>query len=250
MLSVTYNKPEKMKPYIILYLCTLVGTTCIAQNIPDPTGMEAKENIRELGSLSGTGNVRTFDNRYEGTRGTPYVFEDWVPGEVLMKDDKRVVIREMNYNCYDNEVAYLDPSTGAVMLINKYTIDRFQVIRDGDTLLFVPVQLDQDKTPIFAQVLYAGKSALYKVYGKDFVRANYEGAYSADRKYDEFADKSSLHISTADVAGLTKVRKTKKQVLAALPAAEKALSAFIKSEDLDLKLEEDLVRLLGYYDSL
>jgi hypothetical protein len=136
------------------------------------------------------------------------------------------------------------------MLINKYTIERFQLTPGADTLLFVPVQLAEQNAPVFARVLYAGKSTLYKVYEKEFVRANYEGAYSADRKYDEFADKSSLHISTEDDPVLTKIRKSKKQVLAALPGAEKELSAFIKSEKLDLKSEEDLVRLLRYYDSL
>lgn len=228
----------------------MFSANCYSQELPDPTAPEAKENIRELGSLSGTGSVRTFDNRYEGTRGTPYVLEEWVPGEVLMKNDQRIIIKELNYNCYDNEVAYLDPSSGAVMLINKYTIERFHLTPGGDTLLFVPVKLDDENVPIFAQLLYEGKSTLYKVFGKEFVKANYEGGYSADRKYDEFADKSSLHISTEDVPALTKVRKSKKQVLAALPGADKELSAFIKSENLDLKYEEDLVRLLRYYDSL
>lgn len=233
-----------------IILITLLSATCHGQNIPDPTATEAKENIRELGSLSGTGSVRTFDNRYEGTKGTPYVFEEWVPGEVLMKDKKRILIKEMNYNCYDNEVAYLDPSSGAVMLINKYTIERFRMLWGEDTLHFVPLQLEGDKVPLFAQLLYGGRSTLYKVYEKEFVRANYEGGYSADRKYDEFADKSSLYISTEGAPSLTKIRKSKKQVLGALPGAEKELSAFLKSQKLDLKLEEDLVRLLRYYDSL
>lgn len=236
--------------FLYVFLITLISATGYAQNLPDPTAPEAKENIRELGSLSGTGSVRTFDNRYEGTKGTPYVFEEWVAGEVLMKDEKRILIEKMNYNCYDNEVAYLDPSSGAVMLINKYTIDRFLLHQGGDTLRFVPVQLDDDRVPLFAQVLYEGKNALYKVYGKEFVRANYEGGYSADRKYDEFADKSSLLISTEAVPALTKIRKSRKQVLEAFPGAEKELAAFIKSEKLDLRREEDLVRLLRYYDNL
>jgi hypothetical protein len=238
-----------MKPFIIL-LITLISTICFAQTNPNPTATEAKENVRELGSLSGTGHVKTFDNRYEGTKGTPYVFEQWTPGEVFLKDKKRIIIQEMNYNCYDNEVAYLDPSSKAVMLINKFTVDLFYLKSGEDTLVFVPVQLEEDKGPVFTQLLYKGESTLYKLYGKEFVRANYEGGYSADRKYDEFADKSSLYMSTSDDPALIKLKKSKKQILTAFPDAEDEMSAYIKAEKLDLKNEADLIRLLLYYDSL
>jgi hypothetical protein len=236
--------------HILIILITLISIPCLAQTKPDPTATEAKENIRELGSLSGTGNVRTFDNRYEGTKGSPYVFEEWVPGEVLMLNEQRILIREMNYNCFDNEVAYLDPDSKAVMLINKYTINRFFLIPGQDTLLFVPLKLDEDRPAVFAEVLYQGESTLYKLYEKEFIRANYEGGYSADRKYDEFADKSSLYLSTANNPGPIKIKKSKKQILAALSGAADGLAGYVKAEKLDLKREEDLIRLLEYYDSL
>jgi hypothetical protein len=239
-----------MKSNILIYLITLIGTTCMAQTIPDPTAYEAKENLRELGSLSGTGHVRTFDNRYEGTKGTPYAFEEWLPGQIFLKSKNRIIIKEMNYNCFENEVAYLDPSSKAVMLINKYNIDLFYLISGADTLVFVPVQMEENKSPVFAQLLYRGESSLYKLQEKEFIRANYEGAYSADRKYDEFADKSSLYLFTQEESGLNKVKKSKKQFLALFPGAEDELSAFIKTEKLDLKLEEDIINLLRYYDSL
>lgn len=234
----------------IIFLITFIGSTCLAQTIPEPTAYEAKENLRELGSLSGTGSVRTFDNRYEGTKGTPYVFEDWYPGEVFLKDKKRVIIKEMNYNCYDMEVTYLDPSTKAVMLINKFTVDLFYLKSGPDTLVFVPIQLEDKNGPVFAQLLYKGKSTLYKLYSKEFVRANYEGGYSADRRYDEFADKSSLYFSLQDDPTPGKLKKSKKQILEAFPGAEKEISAYIKAEKPDLKSEEDLIELFKYYNSL
>lgn len=238
-----------MKSYILILL-GLASVTCVAQTIPDPTGYEAKENLRELGSLSGTGSVQTFDNRYEGTKGTPYVYESWFPGEIFVKSKKKVVVRELNYNCYDNELAYLDPSTKAVMLINRYTVDFFYFLDGNDTLLFVPIEPENDGESIFARVLYNGESMVYKRYEKEFVKANYEGGYSADRKYDEFADKSSLYFSKHDDKHFYKVRKSKKQILEAFPDAKDDISGFIKAEKLNLKSEEDVVKLLKYYDSL
>ncbi len=238
-----------MKIYILILL-SLINFTCMAQTVPDPTGYEAKENIRELGSQSGTGNVRTFDNRYEGTKGTPYVNETWFPGEIYLKSKNRVVIKEMNYNCYDNELAFLDPADRTVRLINRYTVDFFYFLNGIDTLLFVPIEPENDGEFLFAQVLYSGGSMVYKRYQKEFVKANYEGGYSADRKYDEFADKSSLYFLKHDDKLIYKVKKSKKQILEAFPDAENEISAFIKAEKLDMKNEEDLVKLLKYYDSL
>lgn len=238
-----------MKPYILILL-TLINFTCMAQTVPDPTGYEAKENLRELGSQSGTGNVQTFDNRYEGTKGTPYVYETWFPGEIYLKSKNRVDIKEMNYNCYDNELAFLDPATRTVRLINRYTVDFFYFLNASDTLLFVPIEPENDGEFLFAQVLYNGGSMVYKRYQKEFVKANYEGGYSADRKYDEFADKSSLYFLKHDDKLIYKVKKSKKQMLEAFPDAENEISAYIKAEKPDMKNEDDVVKLLKYYDSL
>ena len=238
-----------MKPYILIFL-SMITVYCAAQTVTPPEGYEAKENLRELGSTSGTGNVQTFDNRYEGTKGTPYVFETWFPGEIFLKSKSRVLVKEMNYNCYDNELVYLDPATKVTRLINRFTVDLFYILNGSDTLIFVPIVPENDGEFLFAQVLYNGGSMVYKRHQKEFVRANYEGGYSADRKYDEFADKSDLYISRQNDEKFYKVKKSKKQILEAFPGTEDEISSYIKAEKLDLKDEEDVIKLLKYYDSL
>lgn len=238
-----------MKSYILI-LFALISTHCLAQTIPDPTGYEAKVNLQELGSASSTGHVQTFDNRYEGTKGTPFISETWHPGEIFLKSKSKVLVKEMNYNCYDNELVYLDPATKTVRLINRFTVDLFYILNGSDTLLFAPIEPENDGEFLFAQVLYQGGSMVYKRYQKEFVRANYEGGYSADRKYDEFADKSSLYFSKANEKNIYKAKKSKKQILEAFPDTKDEISSYIKSEKLDLKDEEDVVKLLKYYDSL
>ena len=238
-----------MKPYILILL-TLITSYCAAQTVPDPSLYEAKVNLQELGSVSGTGTVQTFDNRYEGTKGTPYVFETWYPGEIFLKSKSKVLVKEMNYNCYDNELVYLDPATKVIRLINRFTVDLFYILNGSDTLLFAPIEPENDGEFLFAQVLYNGGSIVYKQHQKEFVKANYEGGYSADRKYDEFADKSDLYISRQNDEKFHKVKKSKKQILEAFPGTEDEISSYIKAEKLDLKDEEDVIILLKYYDSL
>ena len=157
---------------IIITLGFIVSITCSAQNISVPQGYEAKENLRELGSMDGTGNVRTFDNRYEGVKGTPYVFEEFHPGEVYLKTKNKVAVQDLNYNCFENELVYLDPATKVIRVMNRFQVDLF-TIRDGDRVLtFVPVKLGDDEQTIFAEVLYNKGSIVYKVYGKEWLKAN------------------------------------------------------------------------------
>jgi hypothetical protein len=227
--------------------------TCLAaysQNVSVPGGYEATENLRDLGTSTRYGNVRTFDNRYEGVKGTPYVFENWLPGEVFMNNKRKTTIRELNYNCFDNEIVFLDPATGTPRILNKYLVDLFQIKAGSGTITFVPVILKDGEDPVFAQVLYNQGSMMYKVYGKDFLKADYEGAYSADRKYDQFVDKSDLYFLKKGDHVLYKVRKSKRYMTECFSDKEKEVSRYIKSEKLKFKDEQDLVQLLTYYDTL
>jgi len=244
------TKVKRIMKTIIISLAIFLPMVCAAQNVSIPEGYEAKENLRELGSVDGTGSVRTFDTRYEGVKGTPYVFEEFKAGEVFLKSKEKVAIKALNYNCVDNEIVYLDPATQVTRILNKYQVDLF-TMQDGDrTGTFVPVKLEEDAETIFAELLYNEASLVYKVYYKDWLEANYEGGYSADRRYDQFVDKYDLYLLKQGENTLYRVRQSKKLLKEAFPEQEKQLSAFIKSNNLDLKEEESLVKMMEYFDSL
>lgn len=228
----------------------LVASVSMAQSISNTDGYERNENLRELGSTDGTGNVRTFDNRYQGVKGSPYVFEEWFPGEVYLNNKQKVVINDLNYNCFDNEIAYKDPATEAIRLINRYMVDFFQLDIGDENLSFVPVKLEDGEDAVFAELLYDFSSKVYKVYRKEFLKANYEGGYSADRKYDEFVDKSDLFVLKKGDDTIYKIKKSKKHIISIFPDKEKEMSAYIKENKLDLKQDDSIVKLMSYYDSL
>ena len=235
---------------VVLSLALAITVSLSAQNVSPPEGYEAKENLRELGSMDGTGTVKTFDNRYEGVKGTPYVFDDFKKGEIFLKSKNKVAIGELNYNCFENEIVYMEPATGVIRIMNKFLVDLF-TLQDGENVLtFVPIKLDEDAVTIFAELLYNKGSLVYKVYKKEWLKANYEGGYSADRKYDEFVDKYDLYFLKKGDAVLYKAKNSKKQLVEAFPEKQKEISTFIKSNKLDLKEDQSLVKLLEYYDSL
>jgi hypothetical protein len=223
---------------------------CVAQGVSVPEGYEAKENLRDLGSAAHTGSVKTFDNRYEGVKGTPYVFEAWMPGEVYMSSKRKVAVKELNYNCFDNEIVYRDPATGIPRLLNRHMVDLFVIKEPGASYTFVPVQLKSDADPVFARVLYNQGSMVYEVYSKEFLKANYEGGYSADRRYDQFVDKRDFYFMKRGEKTLYRVKKSKKYMIGCFAGKEKEISGCIKSNKLNLKDEGDIVKLLEYHDSL
>ena len=234
----------------IISLGIAISAVTMAQNVSVPEDYEAKENLRELGSTDGTGNVRTFDNRYEGVKGTPYIFEEWYPGEIFLSSRQKVAIGQMNYNCFENEIVYKEPGSDVVRVMNRYKVDLFQVNQGGEKLNFIPLKLKENEEAIFVQVLYDQASRVYKFYQKEFLKANYEGGYSADRKYDEFVDKYDLLLMKEGESTIYKLKNSKKYVISLFPEKEKEISSYIKQNNLDLKDAESIVKLMAYYDSL
>lgn len=235
---------------IIFSLAIALTGTLSAQNVSVPQDYAAKENLRELGSMDGTGTVKTFDTRYEGVKGTQYVFKEFLQGDVFLKSKEKVTIKRLNYNCFENEITYKDPATDVIRILNKFQVDLFTIYDGADVLTFVPLKLEEDGETIFAEVLYNKASIVYKVYEKEWVKANYEGGYSADRAYDEFVDKYDLYFLKKGDNMLYKAKKSKKQVKEAFPDQASEITSYIKSNKLDLKEDESLVKLMKYYDSL
>ena len=81
------------------------------------------------------------------------------------------------------------------------------------------------------------------------MKANYQGGYSTDRRYDSYIDNSQYFIKKADKS-LVKVKTKKSSILEVLADKKEAVEAFIKTEKLSFKNDIDLARILVYYDEL
>ena len=61
-------------------------------------GIEGQENLNLLGSGSNGSMVRTFDDRYEGVRGSPFFIEEWAEGEIRGSNGKIYTDLQLKYN--------------------------------------------------------------------------------------------------------------------------------------------------------
>ncbi len=184
-----------MKSAVLLLLTTVALPTTFAQTKSAP---ERQQIVEEVGRNFNQNAVQTFDERYEGVKGSPLLLEQWTPGKVALRNGKVFTSVELKYDLYQDEIVVKHPYDRAV-IPDKLTIDWFSMAtaQGNDSLHFVRVEYlpNNRKFPPnhFAQVLYGSlsdpkKSTLLAVHTKKLIKADYQGGYSANRPYDEFGE--------------------------------------------------------------
>jgi len=219
-----------------------------------PIGLDAERNLMELGSSTNATMVRTYDNRYEGMKGTPYFMEEWAKATIYANNTLFENV-EVKYNVYDDEILYRNPK-GKEYILKPFKIDNF-VLKDGRTqqeYIFKKYPALATEDAKFAQhfvlVLHEGKELqLVMVPQKHLMKANYKGPYSAGNKFDEFQDLQSYYL-LGPAKAVQKVKLNRKNLLKALPGEQDKVEAYINSKQLDATTAQGWAAALAYYESL
>jgi hypothetical protein len=235
---------------LIISILFILPAIAFGQN--DNSMVKTEENLRNISRSAGMVMTTNMDELYEGIKGTPYLFDTWKEGNIFLKDSS--LIRDINikYNIYTDDVLYLNSKSGDSLIIDRHRIDAFEIQGDSsaDLLLFRDISLkpgSKDKST-FARVLYNGKTKLLIKYIKVFIKADYKGAYTAGRRYDEYTDNSQYYIIKDNE--LNRIRLNKKAIIKVLADRENEIKSFIDKEGTALDNENDVIKLLEYYDSL
>jgi hypothetical protein len=235
-----------MKSYIIhIFLSLSFPLVISGQAVPGSTGYEMTEmNIMNPAPQL----LRTKSAMAYGTDGSPYVFEDFKRGNIFYANKLRVDDKLLNYDCYNDRWEYSNGKS--VYLLNSSQIDYFEIFPgQGKPMLFKQVFLEKLKKHVFLQVLYNDNSILYKRYFKEFREADYGGAYSQDRRYDEYHDRQAYYLQTARYE-LQMLKPKKKSLLKIMEDKREELDKYMKKENPGLKTDDGLVQLIRFYDSL
>ncbi|HNQ37721.1 MAG TPA: hypothetical protein P5086_04050 [Prolixibacteraceae bacterium] len=202
-------------------------------------------------SHSRIATIQTFDNRYEGTKGSPYLSEEWLKGAVMVSGVEEPQVALLNYDCLNDEllVRLADGNPAALPHENVASFLLYDEQSPDKYRYFVPIT-PQKGDPYFCEVLYSGRNILLVHPRKTFRKADYQRAYSPDRKYDEYLDESVYYLKSENGKDFAKLRLQKKQVLEALPLHRQALEQFAADRNLKLNTPGEVVQLLAWYDSL
>jgi hypothetical protein len=98
------------------------------------------------------------------------------------------------------------------------------------------------------QVLYQGKSFLFKRYRKEFLKADVGQPYGQNRLVDEYKDYYEYYVTTDDKEPVM-LKPRKSSVIEIFSDKSEIMEDFIKKEKINLKNETDLVKLVKHYDN-
>jgi len=192
--------------------------------------------------------LKNLDGRSYGTEGTPYILKEFTKGDIFFSDRTAARNKLINYDCYNNRVLFKQDEVNYI--VDSRKIDYIKFYPPGDTtVLFKQVFLLDQKKIVLMKILYNKESTLYRYYYKTFREADYTGAYSQDKRYDEFIDEHQWYIEPGG-AEIRRLRPKKKSILEVFEPFSKEMEQYLKKEKPNLKSDPDLIRLVEYYDCL
>jgi len=198
--------------------------------------------------------VPSFNLAYEGVYGTPYLYSDWASGMVIMSSGDTIKNQDLNYDIYQDELLALNKRTGKTIIPMQGVLRSFVIVdslnHEHVFINTLPDQVnDESGRKGFYEVLYQGDLLLLAKHRKTFVKANYEGAYSANRPYDEFKTSTKRYSLIKKDGSYIELKQGKKGVLKSLND-DGTLGKIVKEKKLDLKKEKDLIDLIIFMDSM
>ena len=236
---------------VILSLLLMISAISFAQI--DKSMVATEDNLQNISRSASIVMTTDMDELYEGIRGTPYLFTGWRQGNIYLKDSSQIKNINIKYNIYTDDVLYLNSKSGDSLIIERSLIREFQMLNDSASNIITFKEMNMkpgnDGKSTFVKVLYDSKSEFLMKYIKVFIKADYKGAYTAGRKYDEYTDDLQYYI-LKDNNELNKIKLGKKAVIKVLAEKENKIKSFIDQQGLTLDNENDVIKVLDYYDSI
>jgi len=166
-------------------------------------GITAEQNLKAISALAPySDGAIGFDNRYQGIRGSPRLFDTLLVSFLLLKGQDYYIQVEADLDIAGNMVLFNHPKTHKLTAIPSDIVKEIIFNKAGKDLLFrtsTGSPFDREiKEERFFQVLKDAPVPFIKMPLKTFTEADYKGAYSADRRYDEFETKTRYYLMGKD----------------------------------------------------
>ncbi|GAB3518053.1 hypothetical protein [Emticicia fontis] len=232
-------------------------TTLLAQENKMQDAMVFNNLPNSDGTPGRTQNtLAAYDTRYEGVKGSRYFIDEWLTGQLVFVKENTKAPKSvpLKYDTNKKEVLF-KRSVGDSIIVNPAQITGFIINDAAHNISYPFVKFEGLKTeggtvPVaYLMVLYKNKTSLLKYVSKMMQKANYSGAFSVDRRYDEYLDNSEFFIQKPD-GSLSRAKLKKSSVVKALSDKEEQIEAYIKKENISFKNEYDLARVVDYYNGL
>ena len=220
--------------YIIPVLSLFLFINVNSQQIsPYQKGVTAERNLSTISNVEpySPGGVG-FDNRYEGVKGSPRLFDKLQPVLLWIKSDTNYFKITGNLDVFQNRFVFSHPKTGNLMSIPSEIVGEAIFTIDGKKQTFRTIQTEKFDSDVkknrFYQVLN-NKLAFIRIPVKIFNEADYKNLYGPDRRYDEFELKYQYYYLGSDSV-YRKVQPNQKTLLKLFPDSKNVIESVIKEK--------------------
>jgi|GEM_PF-4887285 len=181
--------------------------------------------------------------------GSPYLLDNYQKGKLYLEKNKVVKDFVFNYNVCLNRIEFKE--NNETMVITKP--ERINKLIYNDNQIFEYVTYEEKKflannevKRSFMQLLSEGRVRLYKAFHCNLSNPSYNVSMMAGNRDYEFHHSQSYYIQKNTTAVEIKPRKNK--ILKALSQNRSKVNEYIEMHNLNLKDENDLIRLFDYYN--
>jgi len=237
----------------ILFSILIAIAGCVSSQIQNSSmeGTTGQQNINSIIKLAPYSNGTVgFDNRYEGVKGSPRLFEKLMPSVLRVKDQDYYIKLETDLDIERNTLLFTHPKTGKLLSIpSDIVVELIVTDEAGNDLTFRTIEgmtfEKEIKENRFIQILSESPYLFIKMCVKTFLEADYKGLYSADRPYDEYEIKIRYYIAGTD-AVLRQVQLNRNSLIKLFPDKKEIIKkntgsgSFKNDEEMVISLLEKL----------
>ncbi|MFO8000929.1 MAG: hypothetical protein R6U46_06785 [Marinilabilia sp.] len=210
------------------------------------SGYSQAYEITDLNTLSDQFNferneMKDIDALYEKIEGSPFLNEDFVPGDVVINDSVTIEEIPLRYDIYRDRIQFLDKRDQVLEIdlskpITFYFDDRSFVICDYK-------EKAEEKRGVL-ELLVEGRIRLYKKYNIEFKKATKAIGFR-DAQPNMFNRREAEYFISVDNGIPEKINK-KKSLIRKLKDLNPEVEDYLENRKLRLRKENELVQLIQF----
>jgi hypothetical protein len=240
-----------MKPTLALAFLLLISVIVVQAQTEEKSN-QTRDSFESLVKL-GADNSIVYNNTYAGVKGSPFLFDHWITGELVFIRDSRFSDIRMKYDMVEDNVVVQNSSEKSIYP-TKAIVKSFH-LKDslGHTYNYINLALTEYSSDFikdfgFVEILYDGTNDLIVKRKKYLVHTEAQGGYSDNKSYDEIRQSPAEYYWINKEGIATQLKRGKNNVLKLLDE-NGDLASYVKKEKLNLKKEEDIILLFAYIDA-
>jgi hypothetical protein len=236
-----------MRKLLISVLFTfLVGLTFSQVSSMYQKGLTAEQNLKAIFNLTSyTSGGAGYDTRYEGIKGSTRLFDTLLTSFLKIKGEKDYMELKTDIDPVTNSLLFKHPKTGKLVGIPSDIVTEVVMKNEGKDLIFRTAEgkyFDKGaKGQKFFQVLKEEPYMFIKVPGKTFIQADYKGAYTSNKRYDEYETTYKYYIYFPD-SSYHKILLNKKSLIKLFPDKKEIINKL--SNDKSYADDEEMIKLI------